>query len=208
MTSHDRRTRGSRLVCAICVPATAQTIFINEIHYDNDGSDVGGRRSRSPDRRHLTSGWQLVLYNGSGGAPYATRNLMVTLADDGSGFGFYSEAIGGIQNGMPDGVALVDGGGTVVQFLSYEGAFTAVGGPADGMMSTDIGVAESGLTAIGMSLQLAGSGTTYDNFGWTADMDSFGSVNVGQSFGERHRRHRRHRRRRPHRRLRRHGLHQ
>ncbi|MDQ3502195.1 MAG: hypothetical protein M3486_01065 [Actinomycetota bacterium] len=34
----------------------------------------------------------------------------------------------GIQNGDPDGMALVVVAGGVVEFLSYEGAFTAVGG--------------------------------------------------------------------------------
>ena len=47
----------------------------------------------------------------------------------------------GIQNGSPDGLALVDGDGTVLEFLSYEGAMTrAPAGPPPGMTSTDIGV--------------------------------------------------------------------
>ena len=62
----------------------------------------------------------------------------------------------GLQNGAPDGLALVDAGGVVVEFLSYEGSFTAVGGPADGMTSTDVGVSESGSTPVGESLQLIG----------------------------------------------------
>ncbi len=48
----------------------------------------------------------------------------------------------GIQNGSPGRLALVDGSSNVVQFLSYEGSFTAVGGPADGMTSEEIGVIE------------------------------------------------------------------
>lgn len=43
----------------------------------------------------------------------------------------------------------------------YEGAFTAVGGPANGMLSTDIGVLEDGFNAVGTSLSLTGSGNTY-----------------------------------------------
>ena len=39
-------------------------------------------------------------------------------------------------------VALVDDGGTVVMFISYEGSFTATDGPASGLTSTDIGVNE------------------------------------------------------------------
>ena len=63
---------------------------------------------------------------------------------------------------VSDGVALVDPNGGVVQFLSYEGTFTATEGPANGMSSTDIGVAEdNGTTAVGKSLQLTGSGGAF-----------------------------------------------
>ena len=64
----------------------------------------------------------------------------------------------GIQNGAPDGLALIqDCGGTqtVIEFISYEGVITATAGPASGMTSTDIGVAESGSTTAGTSLGLA-----------------------------------------------------
>src|SRR5699024_147318 len=56
----------------------------------------------------------------------------------------------------PDGIVLVDGDGTVVEFLSYDGTFTGVGGPADGVQSTDIGITQPSNTPIGQSLQLIG----------------------------------------------------
>ena len=92
------------------------------------------------------TGWSVVPYNGNGGAPYSPQgSLTGRLADDtGTGFGFQSVSLSGLQNGAPDGVALVDAAGDLVQFLSYEGTFTAVGGAADGRTSTDIGVAEDG----------------------------------------------------------------
>jgi hypothetical protein len=34
-------------------------------------------------------------------------------------------ACAGLQNGSPDGIALVDNFGRVIQFISYEGAMTA-----------------------------------------------------------------------------------
>jgi hypothetical protein len=67
-------------------------------------------------------------------------------------------AVNGIQNGSPDGMALVDAANNVIQFLSYEGTFTAADGPAAGMVSVDIGVAEAGTEALGLSLQLDGAG--------------------------------------------------
>lgn len=53
---------------------------------------------------------------------------------------------------------------TVVQFLSYGGTFTAVGGPAAGQMSTDIGRVENTNTPVGSSLQLTGDGSRYSDF--------------------------------------------
>ena len=130
-------------------PGAASTVFINELHYDNDGADAGEFVEVAGPAGTDLAGWSIVLYNGNGGAPYATISLGGTLTDAGEGYGVLSVAQAGIQNGSPDGLALVDAGGGVVQFLSYEGSFAAVGGPADGLDSTDIGVSEDGSTAIG-----------------------------------------------------------
>jgi endonuclease G len=63
----------------------------------------------------------------------------------------------GIQNGAPDGFALIDGTGAVVEFLSYEGSLTATDGPANGMTSSSIGVSQTS-TPIGQSLSRNGAG--------------------------------------------------
>ena len=76
--------------------------------------------------------------------------------------------ITGIQNGSPDGIALVDDLGSVVQFLSYESSFTAMSGVAEGMISSDIGVAETSSTSPGYSLQLMGTGREYADFSWAS----------------------------------------
>jgi hypothetical protein len=90
---------------------------------------------------------------------------------------------GAIQNGDADGLALVDSASAVVQFLSYEGSLTATDGAANGLTSTDIGVAEESSTTEGFSLQLIGSGTEYGDFSWTSPMqNTFGAVNTGQTF--------------------------
>ena len=159
--------------------------FINEIHYDNDGSDVGeGVEIAGLAGTDLT-GWSIVLYNGNGGSPYSTTVLSGVIPNEGNGWGAIAVSYpsNGIQNGAPDGIALVDASGNVVQFLSYEGTMTAVGGPADGMTSTDIGVFESGGTAIGESLQLIGEGSSPGEFSWTFNAaQSFGALNDGQAF--------------------------
>lgn len=155
-------------------------VFINELHYDNDGTDTGERIEIAGPAGTNLGGWSLVLYNGNGRAPYATIPLAGTIPDQDDGFGTlsFTGPASGIQNGSPDGLALVDGAGGVLQFLSYEGSFTAVGGPADGLVSTDIGVVEGATTPLGLSLQVTGSGTASEDFAWTAPADdSFGAVN-------------------------------
>ncbi len=180
--------RVSRVVQALVVlgalalssPVLATAVFINEIHYDNEGSDVGeGIELAGPGGTDL-SGWALVLYTGNTGASYRTLSLSgSSIADQQGGFGTVFFPITGIQNGSPDGIALVDGS-ALVQFLSYEGAFVAADGPADGVTSTDIGVSEISSTPLGHSLQLTGVGATYEDFAWASPAAStFGAVNTG-----------------------------
>ena len=126
----------------------------------------------SPDGR-----WCSIA--GAAGFRIARTRSRVFLTDAGSGFGFtfVSFPITTFQNDAPDGLALVNDG-TVVQFLSYEGSFTAVGGPADGLTSTDLGVFEVGTTPVGHSLQLQGTGSSYEDFTWaSAQANTAGAVN-------------------------------
>ncbi|WP_452224937.1 T9SS type A sorting domain-containing protein [Lacinutrix chionoecetis] len=169
------------LTCSL----SAQSVFINEIHYDNGGGDVNEAvEIAGPAGTDLT-GWTVEFYNGSNGTLYDTITLSGTIDDEGAGFGAVSFAgpSGGIQNGAPDGLALIDNG-TVIQFLSYEGSLTAISGAAIGMTSTDIGVSESGTTPVGESLQLTnGPGTDYSDFTWTGPIaETPGTLNVGQIF--------------------------
>lgn len=162
---------------AAAVPGAASPVFINEIHYDNTGADVGEFvEVANPGGADLT-GWSVVLYNGSNGTTYDTDAL--------TGVGTVQTVTysGTLQNGAPDGVALVNASGGLVQFLSYEGAMTATNGPAIGQTSTDIGVAEAGTEMVGQSLQLVGNGARYGDFTWTGPVDdSPGAANTGQTF--------------------------
>lgn len=144
----------------------------SEIHYDNVGTDVGEAIEVEGPAGSSLDGWSIVLYNGNGGAVYNTRALSGTFADqcDGRGAIAFNYPVNGIQNGDPDGMALVDAGGDVVEFLSYGGTLVAVGGPADGMTSTDIGATQGGGPA-GQSLQRDASDV------WTAGAHSLGMCN-------------------------------
>src|SRR5918992_1326342 len=123
-------------------PATA--VFVNELHYDNAGSDANEGVEVAGRAGTVLQGWRIRPYNGGTRGPYGSiRWLSGTIADQGRGFGVRWFAVPGLQNGPSDGLALIDPNGRVVQFLSYEGAFTAVSGPATGMVAQDIGVAEA-----------------------------------------------------------------
>jgi DNA/RNA endonuclease G (NUC1) len=155
------------------------TVRVSEFHYDNTGVDAGEAMEISGPAGTSLIGWQLVLYNGNpnvttGLRPYDTKALTGSIpATCGTrGVVVITYPSNGIQNGStsatatndPDGWALVDPTGHVVEFRSYEGVFTAMsgsaGGPAAGMTSTDIGVRELGNAAEGVttSLQLDGAG--------------------------------------------------
>jgi hypothetical protein len=161
-------------------------IFINEFHYDNTGGDVGEFIEIAGTAGTDLSQYQLVLYNGANGAPYNTLILSGIIDNEGgSGFGAVSFAypVNGIQNGAPDGIVLATTTGMVLQFLSYEGAFAGVGGVANGMMSTDIGVLELGTEPIGLSLQLTGNGQQSGDFTWVGPLaESPGTLNAGQTI--------------------------
>jgi len=172
------------LLAMVAVEASAQAVFINEIHYDNVSTDTGEFVEIAGPAGTDLAGWTVELYNGNGGASYGTINLAGVLPDQGNGGGTLSFAHAGIQNGSPDGMALVNSTGNVEMFISYEGTFAAVGGPADGMMSVDIGVSEPGSTPVGSSLYLVDlptRGQVYTDFMWVGPFpESPGAVNPGQ----------------------------
>ncbi|MEL7244873.1 MAG: Ig-like domain-containing protein, partial [Cyanobacteria bacterium J06573_2] len=164
------------------------TVFINEFHYDNSGADSNEFiEIAGPAGTDLT-GWSIVLYNGNGGASYNTINLSETISDQSNGFGTVAVDFpsNGIQNGSPDGIALVDSNNTVVQFLSYEGSFTATNGPANGMTSTDIGVSQQPSPSVDSSLQLQGEGSEDSDFSWVAvdGSNTKGDINASQTFSD------------------------
>lgn len=164
------------------VPGIAE-VFINEIHYDNVNADVDeGIEVAGPAGFNLT-GWQLIHYDGSGGGVVDTVPLSGLIPDQQGCMGAIWFPIPGLQNGAPDGVALINGQGAVVQFLSWEGTFAATAGPAQGVTSVDIGVEQTNSTPIGQTLQLQGTGSRYADFTWSQPVtQTRGQVNTGQTF--------------------------
>jgi len=166
----------------------AQTIFINEIHYDNAGEDVNEGVEIAASAGVDLSCYEIHFYNGSNSTVYAVEKLSGIIEDQNDGFGFVWILIetNGFQNGGPDGLALYNScTESLIQFLSYEGMITAADGPANGTVSENIGVEETNTAEIGTSLQLTGTGSKYADFVWSPSQpETPGATNVGQSFGE------------------------
>jgi predicted extracellular nuclease len=182
----QKKSKGTLVVPSVA--GSTSTIFINEILYDITGTDAGEFIEVAGPAGTVLTGWSIVLYNGEGTTPgqtYNTTALPSPIPSQQGGYGTVSisYASNGIQNGAPDGIALVNNG-TVVQFLCYEGTFTASNGPASGQTCTNIGVSQDGNNAAGTSLQLQGSGTTYGNFTWNATSIAHTQnlPNTGQTF--------------------------
>lgn len=155
------------------------SLFINEFHYDNAGMDVNEGVELAGTAGTDLSGYQLLLYNGSNGSIYSDILLSGVIDNEHNGYGasFFAASL---QNG-PDGIALADPDGNVLQFISYEGTFVATEGAAEGMTSVDIGLFEASDSKPNASLQLAGVGP--DSFFWVHDIASSGQLNAGQTFG-------------------------
>ena len=165
-------------------------LWINELHYDDtsllndedEGVEIAG-----PAGSDLAD-VSLYFYNGEDGEYYSFTNLSGEIDSETNGFGAVWIPVEWLQNGVEqgttyraDGVALVGGCRGVFQFLSYEGSFVASNGPANGLLSTDIGVAETNTTPLGYSLQLTGSGFPYMVFAWQPPAtNSRGRLNAGQ----------------------------
>jgi hypothetical protein len=103
-------------------PPTGQVkLVINEVDYDQVGTDADGfvEIHNAGDTAADLSNVDLVAVNGGDSSEYAREQLTGTLAAG----GHLAVAIE-LQNGAPDGLALVDGT-TLLDGLSYEGAITA-----------------------------------------------------------------------------------
>lgn len=150
-------------------------IWINEFNYDDPGADSNEFVEVAGPAGTDLSAYTILLINGPDGTTYGAIPLSGTIDDEGCGFGAVSFAAPGIQNGSPDGIAIVSNGTTFIQFISYEGVFFAT----NGLLSVEVG-GESG--AGEDALQLTGSGDTYADFTWTTNTFSAGSLNPGQSI--------------------------
>jgi len=168
--------------CGTTNNVRAPEIWINELHYDNSGVDVGEFVELAGRAGESVNNWMLIAYDGTTGNAYSRVHLRGTFPNLQNSFGVLSFDFPNLQNSV-DGVALVTSSGVVLQFLSYEGTFQANNGAAKGLTSQDIGVSESSSTPVGFSLRLSGSGSAYGDFTWQpVFVSSSGAINAAQQF--------------------------
>jgi hypothetical protein len=160
--------------------------WINEFHYDNEGVDQNEFIEIVIENSTLfnLSNFKVTLYNGGNGTEYDSMRVdSFKSGFNTQGYSFYTWHPASIQNGSPDGIS-IDYKGEPISFISYEGNFTATDGPAFGVASSDIGIAESSTkTLAGYSLQLIGTGTRYSEFQWIDPPATPGIKNDLQFFG-------------------------
>ena len=178
---------------------TNSAVFINEIHYDNEGSDSGEYVEIAGPAGTDLSGYELWFHNGgSADAQYAFTALSGVIPDQSNGYGVIGidYDTNGLQNGgwegddptgtsSPDSISLSDPSDNCLELISYEGVMSPATGPCSEFESNDIGVREDGRTAqIGESLQKSGTGTISSDFTWNEPVaDTKDAVNTNQTFG-------------------------
>lgn len=161
----------------------ASPVYINEFHYDNQGADQNEFVEIAGLGGTDLQGWQLEFYNGSNGRRYMAWDLSGSFIDQQAGYGVLGfTGSGGLQNGSPDGIALVNNLGDLVQFISYEGSLLATNGSASGSTSIDVGVVELPSTPLGSSIQLSGTGASSEEFSWVLGQASQGAFNTNQFY--------------------------
>ena len=162
---------GFALLCFIFISINfLQAQFrINEFAYDcdvNDDNEIVEVRIENSFTGNL-SDLSVNLYNGNGGTSYNSETLdMFTVGTNDGTYTYYTWVPSSLQNGAPDGLSLANQG-TLIEFLSYEGTFAGVGGPADGVTSTDVGVEQTNSTTCDMTIQRSADGTTWSQMAAT-----------------------------------------
>lgn len=161
--------------------------WVNEIHYDNIGSDTHEGFEILIDTSQVADSSIFVqLYNGKDSLPYGAvlgiRDASLVSYDSIYLIAWFS--IKGLQNGPNDGIFLFQEDSLIkpLQFLSYEGQLLAQGGKASGMESDGLSISQNALNPIGYSMQLQGEGSNYQDFQWVHGQSSRGLINSLQDL--------------------------
>ncbi len=156
-------------------------IWINELHYANDGPDTNEGVEVAGHAGESLNGYQLVNYVGAQAS--SVSNLQGTVPNEAGGYGAVWIPYASIANNPSNGFALtyVSGSYTqVVNYVTWGGKVLATSGPAAGLTSDFIGNETNG-TPVDYALQLIGMATNYMSFRWIGpSQSSRGRINAGQ----------------------------
>lgn len=155
--------------------------WINEIHYDNEGTDVNEFVEvvvESPEGWYLGD-LALYMYNGYDRMPYCLDTVdEFELGERIGQFQFYVWYQRGIQNDM-EGMILVFKD-TLCDIIAYEGSFIGANDPALGKEFPDIGVYETGHGSDTNSIYLSGM----PGSDWLYGRATPGELNTVQEISE------------------------
>ena len=174
-------TIGVNSVFELTIVDNDVNVWINEIHYDNIGGDVNERVEIAGSAGIDLTGYTIYHYNGASGTILSSESITGIIVEIAEGLGVKNIEFNTLQND-DEAIALVDPSGNVIQFLSYEGEVTATNGPAAGMTSTVLPVSQEPAVTVGLSMQLTGTGSAYNDFTWTLAPDTINTINSGQTF--------------------------
>jgi hypothetical protein len=168
------------IITFLFIPCTAfcQSIWINELHYDNSGADLNEFIEVVSDT--VQDSLFIYLYNGINGLPYDSV-LLDTLFWNNPDPDYYTVIWqpDDIQNGSPDGAVLLRGD-SMLEAIAYEGEFTGISGPAAGILFKDIDIRQDGSSQSGWSLQRTGYGSRPGHFTWSLLQETPLGINEGQ----------------------------
>lgn len=176
-----------------CDPIVLPTLVINEVDYDQPGSDDAEFveiKNVGAAPVDLT-GIELLVINGAGGGSIsntiALNSVSLAAGDyyvvckDGGTTANCDQVESGmsLQNGAPDGVALRDGSGNLIDVVSYEGDVAAPYTEGSGVGLEDSGA--SGNELSGISRFPDGEDTDMNNVDFTVRCITPGLANTAQN---------------------------
>ena len=196
---------GAAVYFLVIAPSLAEDVtfsaaaWVNEIDYDQVGADIAEFVEIGLDNTVVSNVSEVDVYVylgqsqtfslktnlGSGetsnnsGSIVTARPVSVPVIIGGVTLYTIDYTNGDLENG-PDGIAVVVDN-VLQEFISYEGVFTALDGPAQGVTSVNWGVEDVNTEA--GSLQLVGAGNKRTDFAFgPRTPPTKGAVNTGQSF--------------------------
>jgi len=155
--------------------------WINEIGYDDPGTDDMEFIEVAGPAGFNLAGCNLVFYNGGNQMVYGTFALSGIIPNESAGVGALSFTLPFTIQNATEGVAL-ECGGTLIEFITYEGTFIANGGIANGVTGTPTGT-DAGTDGEFRTLQNMGSDSSGPWFSNQPQSPGLLNGAVGQNFG-------------------------